>query len=71
MLRVSDDGKGFDPTVDHYASARGHGLQSIHTRARGLGGELEVRSAPRRGATVVLRVPLTRRWSWWFLHPPK
>jgi two-component system sensor histidine kinase UhpB len=47
-LRVSDDGRGFDPAV------RGHGLGLIGMaeRARLVGGELDVRSAPGGGTTI-------------------
>jgi two-component system, NarL family, sensor histidine kinase UhpB len=52
-LRVSDDGRGFDPAV------RGHGLGLVGMaeRARLVGGELDVRSAPGGGTTITLRVP--------------
>jgi signal transduction histidine kinase len=50
---VSDDGRGFDPSV---ASA-GSGLQGIADRISALGGELTVRSAPGEGTTVAARLP--------------
>jgi len=54
-LRVSDDGHGFDPGV---AKADGGlGLIGMAERARLVGGELDVRSAPGGGTTVTLRVP--------------
>jgi two-component system sensor histidine kinase UhpB len=52
-LRVSDDGRGFDPT----ARGRGLGLVGMAERARLVGGELDVRSAPGGGTTITLRVP--------------
>jgi two-component system sensor histidine kinase UhpB len=52
-LRVSDDGRGFDPAV----RGRGLGLVGMAERARLVGGELDVRSAPGGGTTITLRVP--------------
>ena len=59
ILRVADDGRGLDEAGD----TEGHGLRSMAERARALGGELEVRSEPGRGATVTLRAPI-RRGGW-------
>ena len=52
-FEVSDDGRGFDPASTGY----GTGLQGMADRLDALGGSLEVRSAPRRGATIVGRIP--------------
>jgi two-component system, NarL family, sensor histidine kinase UhpB len=52
-LRVSDDGRGFDPAV----RGGGLGLIGMAERARLVGGELDVRSAPGGGTTITLRVP--------------
>jgi two-component system, NarL family, sensor histidine kinase UhpB len=58
-LRVSDDGAGFDPArPDTGATAgAGLGLKGMAERARLVGGELDVRSAPESGTTVTLRIP--------------
>jgi two-component system, NarL family, sensor histidine kinase UhpB len=60
-LRVSDDGGGFDPAVLPHANSltpgRGLGLIGMAERARLIGGELDVRSAPGGGTTITLRVP--------------
>jgi two-component system sensor histidine kinase UhpB len=53
-LRVRDDGAGFDPGE---AGSDGLGLKGMAERARLVGGELDVRSAPGGGTTVTLRVP--------------
>ena len=58
-FEVSDDGVGFDPASTGY----GTGLQGMADRLDALGGSLEVRSAPERGATVVGRIPGTGRLS--------
>jgi signal transduction histidine kinase len=52
-FEVSDDGRGFDPTIAH----RGSGLQGIADRIAALGGELAVRSAPGEGTTVAGNLP--------------
>jgi len=55
-LALADNGKGFD-----LARVRcGHGLASMAQRARQLGGELAVETAPGRGAALKLRVPVGR-----------
>ena len=56
VLRVSDDGRGFDPQA-RGLRARRLGLTSMHERAASLGGALTVTSAPGEGTTVALRVP--------------
>jgi ligand-binding sensor domain-containing protein/signal transduction histidine kinase len=57
LLRVSDNGKGFDTTND----ADGQGLVSMRQRARNLTGTLEITCAPGNGTTIALRAPLGRR----------
>jgi signal transduction histidine kinase len=47
-LRVSDRGRGFDPA----AASDGFGLISMRQRARSVGGELRISSAPGRGSEV-------------------
>jgi two-component system sensor histidine kinase UhpB len=60
-LRVRDDGSGFDPSVAARTSSDGPsgglGLIGMAERARLVGGELDVRSAPEGGTTITLRVP--------------
>jgi PAS domain S-box-containing protein len=54
VLRLRDDGRGFDPGRE----SDGHGLISMRDRARGIGGNLEIHSAPGNGVTVTLTVAL-------------
>ncbi len=54
MLRVLDDGQGFDPAVE----ASGMGLRNLKERAASLRGKLEVASAPGSGAELTVRIPL-------------
>jgi signal transduction histidine kinase len=56
-LRVSDDGRGFDPAAGR---AGGHGLTSMRERARRLGGELRIESRAEQGTSVELVVPCRR-----------
>jgi signal transduction histidine kinase len=53
-FEVSDDGRGFDPTV----VGHGSGLQGIADRLAALGGAVDVRSAPGAGTTVAGRLPV-------------
>jgi two-component system, NarL family, sensor kinase len=55
-VTVSDDGVGFRKAPD--GGRRGLGLLSIQERARGVGARLDVRSAPGRGTTLSLEIPL-------------
>jgi two-component system sensor histidine kinase UhpB len=58
-LRVRDDGSGFDPSgrASSEAPSGGLGLVGMAERARLVGGELDVRSAPGGATTITLRVP--------------
>ncbi|HET9381043.1 MAG TPA: GAF domain-containing sensor histidine kinase [Streptomyces sp.] len=56
VLRVSDDGSGFDPrAVDR--AGRHLGLVSMRDRAGGVGGRLTVESVPGKGTTIEMEVP--------------
>ncbi|WP_405878861.1 GAF domain-containing sensor histidine kinase [Streptomyces sp. NBC_01136] len=56
VLRVGDDGSGFDPTAIRTAG-RHLGLVSMRDRSSGVGGTLTVESAPGRGTTIEMEVP--------------
>ncbi|GHH94506.1 GAF domain-containing sensor histidine kinase [Streptomyces capillispiralis] len=56
VLRVSDDGSGFDPRIVRSAG-RHLGLVSMRDRASGVGGRLTVESAPGKGTTIEMEVP--------------
>jgi len=53
-LSIADDGAGFDPA----SIAAGRGLANLRARARELGAELRVDSAPGRGTRIGVRVPM-------------
>ncbi|WP_329534785.1 GAF domain-containing sensor histidine kinase [Streptomyces sp. NBC_01450] len=56
VLRVSDDGSGFEPTATRTAG-RHLGLVSMRDRSSGVGGTLSVESAPGKGTTIEMEVP--------------
>ncbi|MFG3201499.1 GAF domain-containing sensor histidine kinase [Streptomyces sp. NPDC048192] len=56
VLRVTDDGSGFDPSAVRRAG-RHLGLVSMRDRASGVGGTLTVESAPGKGTTIEMEVP--------------
>jgi signal transduction histidine kinase len=56
FVEVSDDGRGFDPQ----SAETGIGRQSMGQRARELGGQLDVQSAPGEGARIRFSVPISR-----------
>ena len=56
-LEVVDDGRGFDAERDY----EGNGLASMQRRAARLGAQLSLRSAPGRGTTVRVVLPLGHR----------
>jgi signal transduction histidine kinase len=57
-LTVTDDGGGFTPDVLDDLAATHLGLLGMRERARLLGGDLQVRSAPGTGTVIHVRVPL-------------
>ncbi|WAU80537.1 GAF domain-containing sensor histidine kinase [Streptomyces sp. Qhu-G9] len=56
VLRVSDDGAGFEPRATRRAG-RHLGLVSMRDRTNGVGGTLRVESAPGKGTTIEMEVP--------------
>jgi signal transduction histidine kinase len=56
VLRVEDDGRGFDPAAVRRAG-RHLGLVSMRDRASGVGGSLTVESAPGKGTVIEMEVP--------------
>ena len=55
LLEVSDDGKGFD--LRKMNITLGHGLSNMHSRARKVGGDVEITSSLGSGTTVLAWVP--------------
>lgn len=56
VLTIEDDGRGFDPSLQ--SETVGHGLANMRARAEDLGGAFSITSAPGRGTTVRMTLPL-------------
>ncbi|MEU7045102.1 GAF domain-containing sensor histidine kinase [Streptomyces varsoviensis] len=56
LLRVCDDGRGFDPLAVRRAG-RHLGLVSMRDRASGAGGRMRVKSGPGEGTAIEMEVP--------------
>jgi signal transduction histidine kinase/ligand-binding sensor domain-containing protein len=72
VLKLSDNGKGFDvETVSAGTrySKGGNGLVSMKRRAEDLGGSFEINSGPGEGTRTTLRVPLGQATSFESPHP--
>ncbi|MDD5468878.1 MAG: GAF domain-containing sensor histidine kinase [Anaerolineales bacterium] len=55
LLEVADNGMGFD--LRKMSVTLGHGLSNMHVRARKVGGDVEITSAPGEGTTVLAWLP--------------
>ena len=55
MMEIHDNGKGFD--FEKMAMTIGHGLSNIQTRARSVGGEVDITSVIGEGTTVLAWIP--------------
>jgi len=65
LLKIQDDGRGFDPATPRAVEGGegGIGLSSLRERAAALGGTCEVVSNPKQGTAITVRVPLPKgRW---------
>ncbi len=56
-VTIEDDGKGFEPATVASPDRLHFGLQTMRERAEGLGGKLEIDTAPGRGTRVVATLP--------------
>ncbi len=54
LLRIADDGRGFDAIS---VPERGRGLSGMRDRARRIGADIRVASIPGAGTTIELRIP--------------
>jgi signal transduction histidine kinase len=55
LVEIVDNGKGFD--LRKMSITLGHGLSNMHSRARKVGGDVEISSEPGDGTTVLAWVP--------------
>lgn len=60
VLMVKDNGAGFHPEAAAGANGGGNGIPSMCRRAGSLGGDVQFASAPGRGCSVTVRLPLQR-----------
>jgi signal transduction histidine kinase len=58
LLEISDDGVGFD--LRQMRMALGHGLANMVTRARKIGGDIEINSEPGKGTSILAWAPLNQ-----------
>jgi ligand-binding sensor domain-containing protein/signal transduction histidine kinase len=66
LVRVSDDGCGFDQELEVQRPGRGYGMGNMQHRAQRLGSRLGVMSEIGTGTVVSLRVPrASRLMRWW------
>jgi signal transduction histidine kinase len=56
LVRISDDGQGFDPAEATPSTTGGFGLWSMQNRVQALGGILRLKSIPGRGTTIELEI---------------
>ncbi|MEW6401328.1 MAG: GAF domain-containing sensor histidine kinase [Chloroflexota bacterium] len=55
LMEIHDDGKGFD--LEKISTTIGHGLANMQTRARAVGGEVDIASTIGEGTTILAWVP--------------
>ncbi len=55
LMEVQDDGRGFD--IDKIQLTLGHGISNMQTRARNVGGDLEITTEPGHGTTILVWMP--------------
>jgi len=55
LMEVNDDGNGFD--MESMNANIGHGLANMRTRARSIGGDVDISSALNEGTTILAWVP--------------
>ncbi len=55
LMEVHDDGRGFDP--QKIQLTLGHGISNMQTRARNVGGDLEITTEPGKGTTIMVWMP--------------
>lgn len=57
ILRVVDDGKGFEVTAFN-ANLGSYGLQNVQERINEIGGSLKIISFPKQGTSVEIKIPI-------------
>ena len=59
LMEIHDNGKGFD--MENVNVTIGHGLANMQTRARSVGGDVDISSVKGEGTTVLAWVPRRSR----------
>ena len=57
LLEIRDDGRGFD--LNKVKFTLGHGLPNMQTRARNVGGDVDISTEPGKGTSILAWVPFT------------
>jgi signal transduction histidine kinase len=60
VVRVEDDGAGFDPALLKDRRGKGFGLFSMELDVQHIGGSMKIESSPGKGTRTTLCMPLTR-----------
>ncbi|NTU74499.1 MAG: GAF domain-containing sensor histidine kinase [Anaerolineaceae bacterium] len=55
LMEIHDDGRGFD--TSRMRLSLGHGLSNMNTRARNVGGDVDITAEPGAGTTIMAWVP--------------
>ena len=55
VMEIHDNGNGF--AVEKMTATIGHGLANMHSRARAVGGDIDITSSPGDGTTILAWVP--------------
>ena len=58
LMEVHDNGRGFDPQKMQFTL--GHGISNMQTRARNVGGDLEITTEPGEGTTIMAWMPYSQ-----------
>ncbi len=58
LMEVHDNGRGFDPQKIQFTL--GHGISNMQTRARNVGGDLEISTEPGEGTTILAWMPYSQ-----------
>ncbi len=58
LMEVHDDGRGFNR--QKVQLTLGHGISNMQTRARNVGGDLEITTEPGKGTTIMVWMPYTQ-----------
>ena len=58
LMEIHDDGQGFNP--QKVQLTLGHGISNMQTRARNVGGDLEMTTDPGNGTTILVWMPFVQ-----------